>query len=475
MRLRYRILLVFAALTGGGSYYLVDWFAKELRPRYLEAFEETLIDAANLSAEWIEAGWQAGEFPRAEFAKAFHQLYARRLTAKIFTIPKTQVDLRIYVTDTAGIVLFDSDGGRSEGLDFSQWRDVYLTLRGSYGARSSLRDPDDPNSSELYVAAPIFRSGQTIGVVTVCKPKKSIDLFLEIARNKAKWAGLWVALVGGVTGFVLILWLMSPLKNLIEYALRRRDGKPAEAPRHLPGEMKELFHAYEQMRLTLEGKQYAEQYVQSLTHALKSPLAAMQGAVELLQENPPDAARQKFLSNLSAEAARMRETVDRLLSLAQLETRRDLGETSLVDMVSLMQDVIDDLHPQLESKSLIVDMIAQGSVRGDRLLLRTAWMNLLENAIDFSLQGGRLTIRAASESAGTWRAILEDEGPGIPAYALARIGERFFSLPRPDTGRKGTGLGISWIKEVTRLHGGTLDFTNRPQRGLRVEWVLPSA
>jgi two-component system sensor histidine kinase CreC len=273
-----------------------------------------------------------------------------------------------------------------------------------------------------------------------------------------------------------VVWITQPLKSLMEYALAVRDGRPAKPPRRLRGEMKELFDAYEQMRLTLEGKQYAEHYVQALTHALKSPLAAMQGNAELLMENPPSPTRDRFLSNLVSETTRMRETVDRLLSLAQLETRRGLDQVQTVAMSNVAREVIEGLNNQIRKKGMVIELIGQGSVKGDPLLLRTALMNLIENAIDFSPIGGKVTLRIQLMNNGlTLECRLEDQGPGLPEYALARMGERFFSLPRPDTGRKGTGLGISWVKEVARLHGGELNFENLPEQGLAVIWSLPAS
>lgn len=474
MKLRYRLILVFMILTGGGIYYLVDWFIKDLRPRYLEASEESLIDTANLLAEWLGLHWgDSGSDPdRGELETLFARLRSRRLNAYVYGLHKTSVDLRAYVTDTAGKVIFDSDLGRDEGKDYSQWRDVALTLKGEYGARSSLRDPQNPASSELYIAAPIRSQGRLVGVVSVCKPKKSIDFFLGIARGKALWAGLFAALGVGMAGLVLVIWITNPLKALTEYALAMRDGVAIQRPPRLRGEMKALFEAYESLRKALEGRNYVENYVQSLTHALKSPLAAIQGSAELLQEEMPIEARRKFLGNIRAESARMRETVDSMLSLAGLETRRQLETRQAVALNDLVDDIVRGLASLISEKGAEVVVMGEGEVWGDPVLLRTAMMNLIENSLAFAPRGGRIEI-ALRPGDGEIQVVLEDEGPGVPEYALDRIGERFFSLQRPDGGRKGTGLGISWVREVTRLHRGRLHFQNREKSGLRVTWTLP--
>jgi two-component system sensor histidine kinase CreC len=111
-------------------------------------------------------------------------------------------------------------------------------------------------------------------------------------------------------------------------------------------------------------------------------------------------------------------------------------------------------------------------VRGEKFLLEQAIGNLLHNALDFTPPGGAVTVAITVE--GT-RAIvsIDDTGPGVPAYALEKVFDRFYSLPRPDTGRKSSGLGLSIVREVARLHGGEATLENRPGGGARAGLILP--
>jgi two-component system sensor histidine kinase CreC len=153
LRLRTRLFLGFFLLTGAGFYVLVGWILRDLRPRYLETSEEGLVDSANLLAALLEeeVGSQ-GVIPVERFRGAYARLPDRLLNARIYGYTKTRVDLRVYVTDSLGQVLFDSDGGRDEGKDYSRWRDVFLSLRGQYGARTTRVNPAVSTSSVLYVA-----------------------------------------------------------------------------------------------------------------------------------------------------------------------------------------------------------------------------------------------------------------------------------------------------------------------------------
>jgi two-component system sensor histidine kinase CreC len=112
-------------------------------------------------------------------------------------------------------------------------------------------------------------------------------------------------------------------------------------------------------------------------------------------------------------------------------------------------------------------------VRADPFLLHQAISNLLQNAIDFSPQEGSIRLDVSVERGRVCFGV-EDEGPGIPDYAKEKVLEKFFSLQRPDTGRKSTGLGLNFVREVAVLHKGELVLENLPQKGLRARLSVPA-
>ena len=113
-------------------------------------------------------------------------------------------------------------------------------------------------------------------------------------------------------------------------------------------------------------------------------------------------------------------------------------------------------------------------IEGDLFLLHQALSNLLQNAIDFSPPKGVIDLRAAREGSSV-RLELRDRGPGIPEYAKGKLFQRFFSLQRPDTGKKSTGLGLNFVQEVAKLHRGSIRLENLDAGGLCAVLVLPGA
>ena len=466
MSIRARILIALVLVVAGGFWLLIDWVVDDLRPRYLEATEESLVDTANLLAAVLATGRDGDGFDLAVFGRAVEEAQARTFRARIYELEKARVDLEVYVTDDRGIVVYDSDGGRAVGEDFGRWNDVHRTLRGGYGARSTRLDPEDPRTSVQHVAAPVLVDGELKGCLTVRKPIVSANLFIDRARRQILIAG------GGAAGVVLLLgvltsaWVTRPLRALTRYAAAVRDGRRAALPDLGKTEIGAMAQSLEEMREALEGKAYVERYVQTLTHEVKGPLSAIRGAVELLKEPMPANRRERFLSNVLAETGRIGDIVDRLLLLSSLEGRSALRDVEDMDLAALAAEAAEGLAAAAEARQVTITTAVGAGVRlrGERFLLRHALVNLLQNALAFSPAGGEVVLAGGIRD-GAVEVAVTDQGPGIPDYALPRVFDRFYSLPRPDTGAKSSGLGLAFVREVAHLHGGEADIQNRPGGG----------
>lgn len=472
MRLGIRIFLVYALFIGLTGYFVLGTVMKEVRPGVRQSTEETLVDTANLLAELVREDVKAGTLSQSRLPEVLKAYGLRQPGATIWGLPKNQVNNRIYVTDAKGVVLLDSSG-EAVGQDYSRWNDVYLTLRGEYGARSTRSDPQDPDSSVMHVGAPIRDEGHIIGVVTVAKPNSSLQPYVDRTERRLLWYGAGLVLLGLLFGALLSWWLSKSLRRLTDYAQAVSEGRRAELPKYRGGELAQLSVAVEHMRTQLEGKAYVERYVHTLTHELKSPLAAIRGAAELLEGDMPADQRRRFVGNIGSESARMQQLIERLLNLAMVEQRQGLEEHALVSLSDLIEDTLAAQRARIESRLLRVEQqIAQHvTVTGEHFLLRQGFANLLDNALDFTPLNGTLRFTAEQVSAGVEVTLFNTAEP-IPDYALPRLSERFYSLPRPDGGRKSTGLGLNFVEEVMQLHGGELRIGN-VEGGVVVRLVFP--
>lgn len=473
MPLGIRIFLVYFLFVGLAGWFVLSTVMDEIRPGVRQSTEETLVDTANLLAELLSADLRAGRLQQSSWQGLFQAYGQRQPQAQIGEVSKLAVNHRIYVTDAAGKVLLDSSG-RAVGEDYSRWNDVYLTLRGEYGARSSREVADDPESSVMYVAAPIKDQGRIIGVVSVSKPSRTLQPYIERSQQRLASFGAGLIALGLLIGAVLSWWLSAALRRLTAYARAVSAGERVSAPALRGGELGQLATALEQMRRELEGKAYVERYVHTLTHELKSPLAAIRGAAELLDGEMPEDQRQRFVANIQNESARLQQLIERLLHLAQVEQRQGLEERVAIPLRGVLDELSQAQAARIERAGVQVEnQVAAGlQVQGERFLLRQALSNLLDNALDFTPPGGVLRWSARGEGEQLW-VCLFNSGQAIPDYALPRLTERFYSLPRPNTGRKSTGLGLNFVQEVAHLHGGALQVSNVPG-GVEVCLRLPA-
>jgi two-component system sensor histidine kinase CreC len=230
------------------------------------------------------------------------------------------------------------------------------------------------------------------------------------------------------------------------------------------------------MRDALAGRNYVADYVQTLTHEVKGPLSAIRGAAELLQEPMAEADRARFIANIARETQRIQELVDRMLELTALESRKSLDRATPVPLAALVAEVVASAAPSALARGLGIavsgEPAANASVVGDAFLLQRALANLIDNALDFSPPGGRVSVEVIVH-ARSCDVVVTDTGPGIPEYAEDKVFEKFYSLARPTTAKKSTGLGLSFVKEIAELHRGRVTLKNGAHGGAVATLSLP--
>ncbi|QZE45601.1 two-component system sensor histidine kinase CreC [Citrobacter farmeri] len=469
MRIGMRLLLGYFLIVAVAAWFVLSIFVQEIKPGVRRATEGTLIDTATLLAALARDDLLSGNPEHGQLAQAFSQLHNRPFRANISGINKVRNEYHVYMTDAQGKVVFGSVN-KAVGQDYSRWNDVWLTLRGQYGARSTPQDPADPESSVMYVAAPIVDNGKIVGVLSVGKPNAAMAPVIKRSERRILWASAVLLGIALVIGAGMVWWINRSIARLTRYADSVTENQPMPLPELGSSELRKLAQALESMRLKLEGKNYIEQYVYALTHELKSPLAAIRGAAEILRENPPPDIVARFTDNILSQNARMQVLVETLLRQARLENRQDIA-LSVVAVDELFAQVSDARAIQLSTKAISLEIVPSGlSVSAEPALLEQALGNLLDNAIDFTPAGGTITLSAQVHTERV-TLIVADTGSGIPDYALPRIFDRFYSLPR-ENGLKSSGLGLAFVSEVARLLKGSAELRNRPEGGVEAMFTL---
>lgn len=464
------ILLAYAVGVGALIYRLLA----DIDPRYRESAEESLVDIAYLLATVVEQDVVEGEIDPEALRPVFRSLYSRSFSARIFGFEKTGVELQVLVLDRGGRVLFDSIGQR-EGEDFSQWRDVRAALQGEYRARTTPRIPGDELSSVMYVSAPVREYGEIVGAVSVGKPVQSLNQFVAAARAKTLAVGATAVAAVLVLVLILSLWLVRPGALFADYLRYLRLQRTLNLPRLGRRALSTLGAAFAELRDALAGRNHVAELVQTLTHELKSPLSAIRGAAELLDEPAmPAADRQRFTANIARETQRIQELIDRMLELNALESQHRLPRVEPVALAPLLEECVASARVSGAARGVRVELAAcePAWVEGEAFLLRRALGNLLANALDFSPEGGTVRVELVVRARSV-HILVRDHGPGIPDYAGARVFQKFFSLARPHSAKRSTGLGLPFVKEIAQLHHGLASLRNADGGGAVAELSLP--
>jgi two-component system sensor histidine kinase CreC len=287
-----------------------------------------------------------------------------------------------------------------------------------------------------------------------------VQPFIEQSKKRViNWLIL-ISLFALSLGALFAWRINSAVNKLTVFAEKTGAGERLTKPRfRVFYEYRKLSHALESMRDKLDGKQYVEDYVQTLTHELKSPLSAIKGASEILQLPVTEQKRALFAKNIEQESTRMQQLIDQLLELAKLEKQPDIN-FQLINLKTLVETTLNACLVNTSDKELHIDnqIPADLTIKGDPFLLRQGLINLLDNACDFTPP--KHTIRVSIEhTSEAIKLSVFNQGAAIPDYALDRVTQRFYSLPRSN-GQKSTGLGLSFVEQIMQLHKGRFDIKN---------------
>jgi two-component system phosphate regulon sensor histidine kinase PhoR len=218
-------------------------------------------------------------------------------------------------------------------------------------------------------------------------------------------------------------------------------------------------------------------FIANVSHELRTPLASIKSVVETLQAGALEdkAVAQDFLARADGEVDRLVQMVTELLELSRLESGQAPLASEPVDVGMMLEAAVQRMRPQAERKGLALALeVAPNlpSVVGDAQRLEQAMVNLLDNAIKFTAEGG--SVRVSSRSVGAAVQVeVEDSGEGISAEKLPRIFERFYKVDRA-RGDRGTGLGLAVVKHTVEALGGTVSARSEEGHGSNFTFTLPA-
>ena len=304
-------------------------------------------------------------------------------------------------------------------------------------------------------------------------------------QHPSKRQGLLPPLLPIVAGSVvslifaaLLAWYFArPIRSLRkafdEVAKGRLDTRIGGALGGRKDELADLGQDFDRMASRLQGLMDAQRrLLHDVSHELRSPLARLQAVADLMQQQPERAA--ELIPRLERDTGRIDTLVGELLTLARLDSGMAGKMEEQIDLHELIEHIVVDASFEAGTKQCVVQasLPEHMQVKGNQELLFRALENVVRNAISHTPAGKKILL-SAKQSAGKWLISIEDEGPGVMSSELENIFQPFFR--GKVNGLPGYGLGLAITQRVVLAHGGEVKAVNRPEGGLRVEIVLPSA
>lgn len=437
-----RIWLTFALITLLSSSLALYYVQKTVRPSAKRVVEDSLVDTSVLLSHLVAkdvATLSKDELNQSLNDKLSHAFISP--SKPIWYHQKSKSTYHVYITDDTGVVIYDSRRA-SVGADFSRWNDVYLTLHGKYGARST----NIGGHSVMYVASPIVSDGRIIGVVSVGKPTQTLIPYINKSTDEIIQIILIIMAVTLAAATLMAWWLRRSIDSVNRYT----KGLASSPPPHfyLGRELNELMASIHAMKDTIENKAYVSEYVHTLTHELKSPLTAIRASSEILTDELSLAERQQFTGIILSQTDKLTALVDKLLTLAKIEQPSFQPTLQTTKPSKITQDCLQQLAARLQQKQLISHSFGQDEpLLADAFWLEQAIKNLLDNAINHA-QNFLLIVHEPN------KIHIINDSLVLPDYVLERAFERYFSTSLTSPTTKGTGLGLPLVAQVMHHHQG---------------------
>ena len=390
----------------------------------------------------------------------------------------SQLTTRIRLLDTGGIVLVDSHA-EDQGADLGAEPLVDQALTGQQASRTE----QTGRESMMHMAVPVLVEDRIVGVALLSQPLDDVTDVLGDLRNRWLLSTVVALVLAGVAGLLLSGAISRPVRRLTEATSAVARGHlDQQVPVRSHDELGKLSQTFNEMTARLSAaRQMQVDFVANVSHELRTPLTAVKGTVETLRAGAVDdpQVRDRFLETVEGETDRLIRLVQDLLVLSRADSEALNLLLEPVDLVALARETTGQLSAQAKARDVCLQVEAEPGIPraladGDRI--QQVLVNLLDNAIKYSRPSGTVMVRVDSAGARGVRIRVEDQGIGIPAEELARIGERFYRADRARSRAEGgSGLGLAIATSLVEAHGGQLSLQSVEGEGTATAFWLPTA
>ena len=368
----------------------------------------------------------------------------------------------IAVMDRGGNVMTNSrvmdneDPEFMESLNTEEINEAFQRILAGETIRLRSEGGDDPT---FTVGVPFMMDDTVTGAVFIRTKAQRIEGGLAEILGRTALLAACVALVSGVAVFLFVRRRMKPLKQLETAAATIAEGDFSVQVDEKQGdpELRELSGAFNTMTRKLQGVETGRrEFVANVSHELRSPITSIHGFAEGMADGViPEGEQPKYLRLVADESRRLSGLIDDLLALSRLERDDAKPEMTVFDVNEMLRRAVIRRMNDLEAKKIDVGCEFEEDscmVKADSDRIEQVVINLLDNAIKFTPEGGKISLESAVKD-GIAEITVRDSGCGIAPEDREKVFDRFFTADRARTAGKGTGLGLSICKRIMEMHG----------------------
>jgi len=394
-------------------------------------------------------------------------------------------NLRITIIDRRGKVLGDSAQKPALMENHKERPEVAAAIKNGFGQSTHFSTTLGCNMK--YVAVSVTDGNNILGVVRFALPVSDVRLEMRLIYKAMLIGGISSIIIALLIAYFISRTISFPIKEMQETAERLAKGDFSKRinikSRDELGELaKSLNTMAEELQLKIETLKRLDtmrtDFVANVSHELKTPLTSIKGFVETLESGAINDRQnaKRFLSIIRKHTDRLGKIIDDLLSLGELELRKDSIEKVELDLRNLVDEVVMGFGHALVTKQQTLTVNSQEGdfiIKADRDKIEQVFVNLIDNAIKYTKEGGHITV-SLSRQKDEVAIIVEDNGIGIPKEYLDRVFERFYRVDKARSRELGgTGLGLSIAKHIVLLHNGKISIESELGRGTKVLATLP--
>ena len=383
-------------------------------------------------------------------------------------------EMEIEVLNASGHVIMTSTGFGGEDEDIPDYNKAAESETGffKYVGRNQ-------SGEKVMAVTHIIRSyqGAELGAVRYISSLRNADLKVLLYTIIASAVGLVIIAVVAVSGYFFIRSIVRPVRQMSDTSKRIAQGDfSAKIDKMYNDEIGDLCDSINDMAHELDANEKLKNdFISRVSHELRTPLTAIKGWAETMQYGVPDRITlEKGMSVIVKESSRLTSLVEELLDFSKLQSGRLTIQMERMDILAEIDEAVYMLKERAlsEGKHLLYDDPEEMPIiYGDRNRLKQVFLNVLDNALKYTPEGGMIGVQAYQDfKDNTVKIVIADNGCGINAEDLPKVKDKFYKANQKING---SGIGLAVADEIVKMHKGSLDIESSPEVGTTVTITLP--